>query len=201
MAGNDTITSVLAADHAAVRRLIAQVIVKPDLAPSLYPQIADALRRHSKAEEQTLYDALASFPVELAQMQRSWQEHEQLGALLGDLDGMPYSDPRFMPTFLQMNHALEGHLAVEETQVFDFARRMLPSPRQIALGKRYEAKMGRGLTKNISILLPALSPARQRKANCGCRKNPCGCARKPNPIPWFHHFVGVIPFMRRRLAR
>jgi hypothetical protein len=200
---NAAITTALTRDHAKVRSAIARVIHDPSLAPSLYPAIADALRRHSAAEESTLYAALASIPEQAQVVGELEQGHRALAQILESLDAMPYGASKFLSVFANMSQALDAHIGFEETHVFPLAQAILARSRQHVLGRRYEERMGSGRTSNISILLPALSKPRTNPCGCAGAKqgNPCGCAKKNPPVKWFHHFVGAGPALLRALKR
>jgi len=198
-----TITQALTRDHNAVMREIAAVRADPRQATRMYPGIADAIRRHSAAEEATFYQALAGVSAPDARVVATLEMgHRQIGTALDNLGRTPYGSPQFMMAFWQMAALLGAHIRYEEATVFPHADRVLPRARQYSLAKRYDARMGEGRTKNISILLP--STVRARNGSCGCQKNPCGCALpKPNArrprAKWYHHFMGVAPvFMRRK---
>lgn len=175
-----TITQALADDHLAVRQMLARVFSEPSSVTTLYPQIADALRRHDKAEAETLYRTLMSYPQETAQIDRSYHEHASVAAVLNDLDQIDYADPRFFSGLRELVRRLEQHLSVEETAVFAAARSLLPLARQQQLAERYEAKMGRGQTEaavGAEIANPVVVQERKR--------------------PWWHHFVGPLAVYHR----
>jgi hypothetical protein len=170
-----TITEALWADHQEVRHLLKQIFSDPKSLPSLYPQVATALRRHDKAESETLYRALDEFGVEHGQIQRSLHEHAAIGSLLGDLDRISYADPRFFSGLRELVRRLEQHLSIEETAVFAAARTLLSLPRQQQLAERYEIKMGRGRLRNVSL---SGDPVMRKR-------------------PWWHHFAGTLAIYHR----
>jgi hypothetical protein len=136
-----TITEALASDHAAVRQKIATMLARPALATRIYPLISADLKWHNRAEEATLYRALARFPSMRAQIATSETQHAHLDAMLRRLDVTPYNHPVWISRFSAARKALEDHLAVEETRVFSDARRLLPMPQQRLLGARYRRLM------------------------------------------------------------
>jgi len=133
------IVEALASDHARVREMIAQVVQDPGLAASLYPQIADILRRHDIAESQTLYEALAKGPL-AAQIQTSRAQHARLAAAWRRLDNTNVHHAVWNSRFAEMVRALEAHLHVEETRVFAAARQ-LPIRLQQRLATQYRQLM------------------------------------------------------------
>lgn len=197
-----TITQALVRDHNAVMREIAAVRADPRLTTRLYPSIADAIRRHSAAEESTFYQALSGVSAPDAAVVATLEMgHRKIGHALDGLGRTPYGSPQFQMGFWQMAALLGAHIQYEEATVFPHAARVLPRARQYALAKRYDARMGAGRTKNVSILLPSM--VRSRNGACGCQKNPCGCsppkpnARRRRP-KWYHHFMGVAPMLTMR---
>lgn len=148
------ITEALRRDHDAVRTRIAEIYADPGSVARNYPVISEALRRHSTAEERTLYDSLRDVGVALreqgqpelslqllAQIRTSRQQHQALASMLRRLDGLRFDDPQWRPRFDEAVRALDTHLATEETVVFAEARSVFPMPIQIELGSRYEAIM------------------------------------------------------------
>lgn len=134
------ITDALAVDHAKARQAIAQILARPTSAPKLYPGLAKALAAHNDAEEATLYRALRRIPDLRAQIATSTAQHHALDGMLSRLSQTPYDHPIWFTRFAAARRALENHLAVEETAVFDEAR-TLPLPQQRLLGTRYRALM------------------------------------------------------------
>lgn len=136
-----TIFDVLVRDHNRARNLIAQVRAGN---VSVYPQLADSLRRHSYAEEQTLYRALENVPTLRAREQQNWREHEALASMLRQLDGLPLGNGAWRSLFGRMTQALENHIAVEEGtpgvpgSLFAAAAVVLPMAQQVELGRRYD---------------------------------------------------------------
>ena len=186
-----TITEALYADHVAVLRDLGRALANPGLIPSLYPTIANSLRRHDKAEAATLYNALAAYPVEILQIHKSEAEHAQIGKLLDRMDQIPYSDPRFFADLREVSRLLDTHLAVEQSQVFAAARALLPIPRQYQLAERYEMKMGRGRIGNASLVRPTLG--RPRRNISRQMAAPVVTKRRP----WWQHFFGTLPVFNR----
>lgn len=148
------ITEALQRDHDEVRARIAQIRSDPGSVARNYPVIADALRRHSTAEERTLYDNLQAVGSALrqqgqpelgdqilAQIATSRQQHQALASMLRRLDGISFDSPMWMPRFETAVGALNTHLATEETVVFAEARSAFPPPIQIEMGANYEAMM------------------------------------------------------------
>jgi len=136
-----TITAALTSDHNMARELIRQLLAAPARAPNLYPRIADALRRHSHAEEQTFYKSLVRFPSMSAQIGLMDREHAQLAAMLRRLDRTAYNHPVWMSRFLAAKRALDNHLVVEEGRVFPESQRLLTLPQQRMLAAQYRALM------------------------------------------------------------
>lgn len=195
-----TITEALIRDHNAVMREVAMLRNDPRLAARMYPSIADAIRRHSAAEEATFYPTLRSVsPLDARVVGSLEAGHKQIAASLAMLDRTPYGSPQFTAGFWRMATLLAAHIRYEEMAVFPHAARVLPLARQYALARRYNARMGAGRSKNASILIPAMSPVRKR--NCAC-KNPCGCKiGNAKRSKWYHHFMGVAPAFQHAMGR
>ena len=136
------IENALKADHDRVRLLISKIQNDPASAPANYPQISDMLKRHSRAEEQTFYQALLDLGNAkiTSRIATSEQQHQALGAMLKRLDGTDYAHPIWMSRFNQAVQALNGHLSVEEGTVFGYARALSPQ-RRAELGARYQQLM------------------------------------------------------------
>jgi len=189
----------LAADHAAVRAMIAEVFANPGRRRALYPQISRALRYHSDAEEKTLYQALGAYPQETADIDRSYDEHGALDNILRELDATAYGDPNFMDRFAQMNTMLEQHLVPEESRVFAAAGQLLDASTRRRLGAQYERMMHReGAT--VSDQHRYSNPCRT------CQPQPVGLVANvkqalKNPTesgrPRWHSLVGIWPFLSK----
>jgi len=141
VAGGVTITTALFNDHNMVRGWIRKLLDNPALAPSLYPRISDALKRHSKAEEQTFYNALVKYPVMREQITAMAREHAALAGMLKRLDATAYNHPVWMGRFMAARRALANHLLFEEDRVFPEAKTLLPIGQQRMLAVRYRALM------------------------------------------------------------
>lgn len=179
-----TITQALTRDHKVAMSDVLRALGNPREVPTLYPKIADEIRRHSKAEESTLYAALGQIPAEVATVASLEAGHVQIGELLDTLDRMSYGDPSFLQILGRVQRLLANHVRFEETVVFPYTQRALPMARQVALGQRYDERMGMRVPKrNIS-----LSPSRA--------SNPCGCAGSNPPAKarrrWYHHMLGGL---------
>jgi hypothetical protein len=135
------ILTELHADHDAVRSLIGQVFATPGRRTVLYPKISAALRAHGPSEEKTLYQALAAYPQESSDIDRSYHEHHDLDGVLRELDATAYGDQDFMRFFEQMNEMLEHHLSLEETRVFAAAEQLIPPDERVRLGAQYRRLM------------------------------------------------------------
>ncbi len=191
-----TITQALVRDHRAATADLTRALNNPRMMATLYPKIADGIRRHSGAEEATLYAALDQIPGDHRTVVALEDGHKQIGALLNALDSMSYGDPAFLSNLRRVQQLLAGHVAFEESNVFPYTQRVLPMARQIALGQRYNLRMGSSAPKrNISILVPAVARART--------PNPCGCSdttaarRNPRRRRWYHHMLGGLGTMLR----
>lgn len=179
-----TITQALVRDHRAASSDLARGLSNPRTLPTIYPKVADEIRRHSVAEEETLYQALGQIPAEQPTIATLEAGHKQIGALLDALDRTPYGAPTFLPTLRRVQILLAAHIHLEESQVFPFANRALPLPRRIALGQRYNLRMGAAPKRNVSIVASGRTP------------NPCGCEKKNPPARarrrWYHHMFGGV---------
>lgn len=202
MVGNAStpdLLDALASDHTEVRAMIAEVFANSGRRRALYPRISEALRYHANAEEKTLYQALGSYPQEVAEIDRSYDEHGALDHALRELDATAYGDPSFMDRFAHMNAMLEQHLAAEESRVFVAAQALLDPAVRRRLGAQYERLMGRG---------PSVSGGMYRQANpCrSCQPAPRGLVANvkqalENPTesgrPRWHSLVGIWPFFSK----
>lgn len=150
---NEGIDQALLADHDRIRALIANIESNPATAPKNYPTISAMLKRHAKAEEDTLYNALQRIPGLGPLMDKSRREHATLEAMLKRLDNTSYAHPVWWTRFSQAVRALTNHLATEETEVFDDVRRRLSLPQQRALASRY-----RDLMKAKQSFVRAIGP-------------------------------------------
>lgn len=162
------IVQALTSDHNKVRALIARVVQDVHLAPQLYPQIAESIRRHDVAEDTTLYTLLARKHPLLVEQSRG--QHARVAAALRRLDNTVMDHPIWQSRFGEMNRALETHLRFEEGRTFDAAR-MLPERVQQRLATEYKALM-RERQSNPPVF-------RKKKIKYGCFTDADGVVHCP----------------------
>lgn len=135
----------LTADHEVQRRLV-DLLTKTsgdsDGRDELFDRLADSMRRHAAAEERFFYVPLMEHDETQAEARHSVHEHEQLDDLLGELEQIDRSSPRWLTTAKDLAERLVHHLDEEEDDVFDPAREVLEGQMR-DLGQAYRDDMER----------------------------------------------------------
>ncbi len=134
------IYSYLIADHRKVAKLMDDLleINLQAVQQRLFEEIRTELILHAGAEEVVFYKALAEAAARDETMDRdlrhAWHEHSDIRALLDQLTQTSVASPRWMEIFGELKHAVESHVAEEETEVFAEARHLIDSDRADTMG-------------------------------------------------------------------
>src|SRR5664279_2605036 len=117
---SDTIDSVLRSDHAAIRRVLADLRANSHVhgTTELFEQLSADVVRHFVAEEQYLLPAVRHLlPDGSATSDASFAEHEDIENLLKKLDDDDTTDERIGEVLSELEAALGRHIGVQERSV------------------------------------------------------------------------------------
>ena len=123
-------------DHRHVAELIEQIqtINIQSVQQRTFEDLKAELTLHAEAEERTFYAALVQ-AITGASAGPEWQighsvhDHDEIRVFLEQLTDEGLQSPKWMMIFGELKHAVEHHVAEEETRVFELARRLLPQGR------------------------------------------------------------------------
>jgi hemerythrin superfamily protein len=133
-------TELLIQDHEKVQGLFAQFERAREDAQkksTLFEKIKDELQMHTKVEEEIFYPAVEELPIERAKddIERSLQDHEEVDALLDELQWLSPDDADFDGKMSELMEAVRSHIQLEQEEVFKVAR--------AGLGEEMLEEMGR----------------------------------------------------------
>ena len=133
-------TELLIKDHEKVQELFAQFERSREDAQkkvTLFEKIKNELQMHTKVEEKIFYPAVEELPIERAKddIERSLQDHEEVDALLDELQSLSPDDADFDGKMSELMEAVRSHIQLEQEEVFKVAR--------AGLGEEMLEEMGR----------------------------------------------------------
>lgn len=136
--GRAGIYATLAKDHGEVASLLKQAIdARSEKREQLLEKIRVELLSHSRAEEETLYTALAEQTHASADTSRRFEEHETIEELLREaMTASTRGTQTGALTALQV--AIESHVVEEENELFPQAIDTLPSGHETRLNERFK---------------------------------------------------------------
>jgi hemerythrin-like domain-containing protein len=91
--------------------------------PALVKQVLQALKVHTRIEEQIFYPAVRKALNDQDLMNEAEVEHDSAKVLIRQLERMKPGDPKFAATFTVLGEYVNHHVKEEESQMFPKARR------------------------------------------------------------------------------
>jgi hemerythrin-like domain-containing protein len=91
--------------------------------PALVKQVLQALKVHTRIEEEIFYPAVRKAIKDEDLMNEAEVEHDSAKALIRQLERMKPSDPKFAATFTVLGEYVNHHVKEEESEMFPKARR------------------------------------------------------------------------------
>jgi hemerythrin superfamily protein len=136
-------TELLIQDHEKVQALFAQFERAREDAQKksmLFEKIKDELQMHTKVEEEIFYPAVEELPIERAKdgIERSLQDHEEVDALIDQLQSLAPDDADFDERMTELIDAVRSHIELEQEEVFKVARAGLGEERLREMGREME---------------------------------------------------------------
>jgi len=136
-------TELLMKDHENVQGLFAQFERASEDAQKksmLFEKIRDELQMHTKVEEEIFYPAVEELPIDRAKddIERSIQDHEEVDALLDELQSLSPDDADFDEKMTELMDAVRSHIQLEHEEVFKVARAGLGEEQLKELGREME---------------------------------------------------------------
>jgi hemerythrin-like domain-containing protein len=91
--------------------------------PALVRQVLQALKVHTRIEEEVFYPAVRKAIKDQDLMNEAEVEHDSAKVLIRQLERMKPSDPKFAATFTVLGEYVNHHVKEEESEMFPKARR------------------------------------------------------------------------------
>jgi len=122
-------------DHDYVKKAFrAFEKIDEEAQPGLVKQVCEALKVHTKIEEEIFYPAVRKAIKDEDLMNEAEIEHQSAKTLIRQLERMKPSDPKFVATFTVLGEYVNHHVKEEEEEMFPKVRRARVNLR--ALGAR-----------------------------------------------------------------
>jgi len=127
--------ALLMEDHDYVKKAFrAFEKMDEEAQPGLVKQVCEALKVHTKIEEEIFYPAVRKAIKDEDLMNEAEIEHQSAKTLIRQLERMKPSDPKFVATFTVLGEYVNHHVKEEEEEMFPKVRRARVNLR--ALGAR-----------------------------------------------------------------
>ena len=91
--------------------------------PALVKQVLQALKVHTRIEEEVFYPAVRKAIKDEDLMNEAEVEHDSAKVLIRQLERMKPSDPKFAATFTVLGEYVNHHVKEEESEMFPKAKR------------------------------------------------------------------------------
>ena len=136
-------TELLIKDHEKAQELFAEFERSREDAQkkmALFEKIKDELQMHKKVEEEIFYPAVEELPIERAKddIERSLLDHEEVDALLDELESLSPDDADFDMKMTELMDAVRSHIQLEQEEVFKVARAGLGEEKLEEMGREME---------------------------------------------------------------
>lgn len=132
----------LSSDHREVENMMNRLAdtgaADPSLRVQLFPTLMKELLLHSKAEEATFYQALRQNDKARDKVQHAKKEHDEVEALLKELDRMDKATADWGHKFLKLQSSVAHHVREEEGEIYRKAREVLSEPQARELATAFE---------------------------------------------------------------
>jgi iron-sulfur cluster repair protein YtfE (RIC family) len=114
----------------------------------LMEQISQALRLHTRLEEEIFYPAVRGLETRKAEemIAEAFEEHHVVKLVLGELPNVDPEDERFEAKMTVLSELIEHHVEEEEGEMFKIAQRLGDAELK-ALADRMQARMGEGMSR------------------------------------------------------
>ncbi len=155
-------TELLKADHAAVSRLLTELVDTPvsngERRQQLLDKIAEELEVHAQIEEEIFYPAVRKVS---SHIQEAEKEHQEVKKCVGDTDGRDPSSAEFASKVAELKRLVLHHVSEEEGPVFLDAQK---------LGMTELDRLGHELEERKKTLMTSLLHRGVRAAKMGAKK-------------------------------
>jgi len=128
-------------EHGKVGALITRVSMTKELEvrSKLYPTIRTELLAHERGELKAVYPALAEFPETAAIAQAHAHHASEVEAAIVEVDSLAFNSPSWPSAFERLATLVKQHVALEESEYFPQAQKVLGDERAKELLPEFEA--------------------------------------------------------------
>lgn len=133
------IFELLKRDHRNVRALLDEIEGAADdrHRRALFSQLVEEVEAHSQAEDDVFYTSIELTDDLADTIDEARQEHDQVEALLEELDGLPVAGDDWLEKVREIRMLIEHHVAAEEERIFPLARQGLGEEEALRLGHEF----------------------------------------------------------------
>jgi len=136
------IFDVITSDHEKVKKTLDQMQQTSIRATSKREQLLEKLNGdllpHMYAEEQFFYQILLDETSEQEHVYEAIEEHRAAKVVLADLTDAAADDPRWLARLKVLKELIEHHIEEEESQLFEFARKVIDEERSSSVGRKFK---------------------------------------------------------------
>ena len=120
------IYDILMKDHRTVMDIIQSIIKTPDAKKRkhMFSLVHTELAMHARAEEEVFYNPLRERLRETNLIEESYDDHDEIDKLLAQLQASDAADAEWMAKLLKLQTVLRNHIATEEDDLFERARKL-----------------------------------------------------------------------------
>ncbi|MGO1886227.1 MAG: hemerythrin domain-containing protein [Citricoccus sp.] len=135
------VVDILTTDHREMMDLLRRIPDTPD--PAERRDLADAViaevMRHAVAEEMYVYPAMEEhLPQGAEEVEHDKKEHDELVAVMKQLEDADSADQAFLDLVRQMTDMLSHHIEDEEAEQFPKLRTSIPADQLVDLGAKVD---------------------------------------------------------------
>jgi hypothetical protein len=131
---------LLEEDHAKVKKLLGEIEPTTERGVKTREELFTTLRRelevHEAIEEEIFYPALKEHPKAKELVLEAYEEHNVVDMVMGEIEGVDYSDETWGAKFTVLKENLEHHIEEEESEMFKQARSVFDDEELVELGDR-----------------------------------------------------------------
>jgi hemerythrin-like domain-containing protein len=127
-------------DHKKVKGLLKEIEPTTERAvktrEELFAKQRSELEVHETIEEEIFYPALKEHPKAKDLVLEAYEEHNVVDMVMGEIEGVDYSDETWGAKFTVLKENLEHHIEEEESEMFNQARKVFEQEELVELGDR-----------------------------------------------------------------
>jgi hemerythrin-like domain-containing protein len=103
-----------------------------------FNQLHEALKLHTRLEEEIFYPALESFDETRDLIKEAYKEHEKVDQLLARLSSKAPNEEEFQENLAELRSSIEQHVEEEEGEIFPKAEELLGASKLEQMGEQMQ---------------------------------------------------------------